>query len=44
MEPNGNPSIAMYADFEVNKNGDDSKIRGNEAYSAEQSNKVLRNT
>ncbi|PKY59324.1 hypothetical protein RhiirA4_430325 [Rhizophagus irregularis] len=35
----------MYADFEVNKNGDDGKIRGksgNEAYPAERSNKVLR--
>ncbi|GBB91667.1 hypothetical protein RclHR1_19010001 [Rhizophagus clarus] len=34
----------MYANFEVNKNGDDSKIKGNEAYPAERSNRVLRST
>ena len=38
-EPDGNPSNAMYARFEVNEN-----VRGKEAYPAERSNRVLRST
>jgi hypothetical protein len=32
----------MFAKFEVNKKGDDNGIRGNEAYPAEKSNRILR--
>ncbi|CAB4400347.1 unnamed protein product [Rhizophagus irregularis] len=44
VKPNGNPSSAMHVNFEKNKNRDDNKIRGNEAYPAEQLNRVLRST
>jgi hypothetical protein len=44
VKPNGNPSSAMHVNFEENKNGDDNKIRENEAYPAERLNRVLRST
>ncbi|PKY46822.1 hypothetical protein RhiirA4_461804 [Rhizophagus irregularis] len=37
VKPNKNPSSAMCVNFEENKNGNDNKIRENEAYPAERS-------